>query len=330
MSIGIKNLQQILGAAYQVLVDSGTTTGGSNTTLEDTTKSWVANSFVHDRVEFTIATTLYRRMITSNTATELTFAALPAGVSVPAGITYEIWRYVGVSDVSDRAARLLGVIYGSQAQQLLQRAATFDLLIQLRHNGAEVDPRAIRALTSSDVVDISDKWARQLGLIDISRVLGAALSATNPVIVRLTDGTAVITSPIKTQLPDALTTAGNLKQSVEERLISKTIRDIAPGAVGTFWLPETGHIDLSKFLTSSWAIYAPTTATMVINCYLNISHDGGTTWRRAAGYSIDDTSFVRDEWNTIDCPLKLAEAKLEVVIGTAYPGELDLMCIAKA
>ena len=114
-----------------------------------------------------------------------------------------------------------------------------------------------------------------------------------------------------------------------ERAISKTTRDIAPGAVGTFWLPETGSINLSKYVASSWGTYAPTTATMVINCYLNISHDGGTTWRRAAGYEILDADFVRDEWNTIDCSLKLAEAKLEVVIGVAFPAELDLMCIAK-
>jgi len=59
-----------------------------------------------------------------------------------------------VVDVSDKAARLLGVVYGSQAQQLLQRATTYDLLVQLRHAGAEIDPRAIRALTSSDVVTV--------------------------------------------------------------------------------------------------------------------------------------------------------------------------------
>lgn len=140
---------------------------------------------------------------------------------------------------------------------------------------------------------------------------------------------ALSTRAEKAQLPTDLTTAGNLKQSVEERLISKTIRDIAPGATGTFWLPDTGNIDLSKYLASSWGIYAPTTTNMVINCYLNISHDGGTTWRRAAGYEILDADFVRDAWNTIDCPLKLAETKLEVAIGTAYPAELDLMCIAK-
>lgn len=66
----------------QVLVDSGTATGGSNTTLQDTTKSWPAEEFVHDRVEFTIDTIPYNRIVTSNTATELTFAALPPGVTV--------------------------------------------------------------------------------------------------------------------------------------------------------------------------------------------------------------------------------------------------------
>jgi hypothetical protein len=62
--------------------------------------------------------------------------------------------FIDPRDVSDRAARLLGVIYGSQAQQLLQRAATFDLLIQLRHAGLEIDPRAIRALTATDIITV--------------------------------------------------------------------------------------------------------------------------------------------------------------------------------
>jgi len=51
----------------------------------------------------------------------------------------------------------------------------------------------IEAMTVGTIgVDVSDKWARQLGLVDISRVLGAALSHANPVIARLTDGSAFI------------------------------------------------------------------------------------------------------------------------------------------
>jgi hypothetical protein len=56
----------------------------------------------------------------------------------------------------DAGGRIGAVAYGSQTQQLLQRAATYDLLVQLRNAGAEIDPRSIRALTSSDVVTIQD------------------------------------------------------------------------------------------------------------------------------------------------------------------------------
>ncbi len=154
--IGIKNLRQILGAAYQVLVDSGTTTGGSGTTLEDTAKSWVANEFVHDRVEFTIDATLYRRIITSNTDTELTFAALPPGVSVPSGISYEIWRYVGVSDLTDRAARLLGVVdsltkWGGTA--LTPRDISLDLA-----NITKLIPLAKAAIFNTALPDAEANW----------------------------------------------------------------------------------------------------------------------------------------------------------------------------
>ena len=40
--------------------------------------------------------------------------------------------------------------------------------------------------------DIIDKWARQLGQVDIARVLGAAMSHTNPLYIRLTNGSAFI------------------------------------------------------------------------------------------------------------------------------------------
>jgi len=51
----------------------------------------------------------------------------------------------------------------------------------------------IQAITLGTIdVNVTDKWARQLGLVDLSRVLGAALSHSNPVISRLTNGSAFI------------------------------------------------------------------------------------------------------------------------------------------
>lgn len=85
-------------------------------------------------------------------------AALSATNPVIAGIydavgnrmpTMDAVARPGYIDVIDRAARLLGVVYGSQAQQILQRAVTFDLLVQLRNAGVEIDPRSIRALSKA-------------------------------------------------------------------------------------------------------------------------------------------------------------------------------------
>jgi hypothetical protein len=80
-------------------------------------------------------------------------------------------------DVSDRAARLLGVVYGSQAQQLKQTATNFNLQVELATGGTLYDARQIRALTSADVVTAAQGTA-------------AALSGKWP--VQVTDGTNVM------------------------------------------------------------------------------------------------------------------------------------------
>lgn len=56
-----------------------------------------------------------------------------------------------VPDLSSRAARELGIVYGS-LDKLQQRTTTKDLFVQIRHEGTEKDPTAIRALTTSDKV----------------------------------------------------------------------------------------------------------------------------------------------------------------------------------
>lgn len=81
-------------------------------------------------------------------------------------------------DMADRAARLLGIIYGDVGQ-LLQRAVSRDLLVQLRTAATEYDARQIRTLTSTDVVDISDKGARLLGVVYGSRGQQLLQTATN-------------------------------------------------------------------------------------------------------------------------------------------------------
>jgi hypothetical protein len=69
--------------------------------------------------------------------------------------------FIDPRDVSDRAARLLGKVYGDQGV-LTQRATSLDLYAQLRHAGVEIDPRAIRALTSSDIITVVQATAANL------------------------------------------------------------------------------------------------------------------------------------------------------------------------
>jgi len=78
-------------------------------------------------------------------------------------------------DVTDRTARLLGIVYGSQGQQLKQTAVNFNLQTELATGGTLYDARQIRVLTSADIVDIFDRDSRVLGrtrLWDGTNVVG--------------------------------------------------------------------------------------------------------------------------------------------------------------
>jgi hypothetical protein len=65
-------------------------------------------------------------------------------------------------DIIDKADRLIGRVCGSQGQQLKQRATTHELLVQLAHEGTEIDPRQIRPLTNSDTITVVQAAATNL------------------------------------------------------------------------------------------------------------------------------------------------------------------------
>ncbi len=77
--------QQVL---RDVLRNGGTATAGSNTTLTDTAVSWVVNSFVGAPIKILHGGIEYNTTIVSNTATVLTFVALPVGVVAASGDAY--------------------------------------------------------------------------------------------------------------------------------------------------------------------------------------------------------------------------------------------------
>jgi hypothetical protein len=90
-------LSDLVSRMTEVAIDSGTATGGSATTLVDTTRDWELDKFIGGWAEIVIGTKHYIREITDNDATSITFATL--GVSVTAGTLYSIKRTVSLSDI---------------------------------------------------------------------------------------------------------------------------------------------------------------------------------------------------------------------------------------
>ncbi len=96
-----------LAIGLEASVDSGIATGGSNITLEDTTKNWALGMWGglgDSLIQVTIGGINYLRFTNApvNTATVITIGALPAGVVVAAGCPYSIKRALNPTLPLDR------------------------------------------------------------------------------------------------------------------------------------------------------------------------------------------------------------------------------------
>lgn len=89
---------------------------GTTTTLADTTKAWVPGALVGQWIMFTDgANAAERRVISANTATTVTFGAMP--VAVASGDPYRVEK--------DQIGRLVGVATGGTTTTLIDAAANF-------------------------------------------------------------------------------------------------------------------------------------------------------------------------------------------------------------
>lgn len=95
------DLEDALSRFVEFSMDTGTATGGSNTTCVDTGKSWATNIWQGAVIEVHTAADglAHYSTITSNTANTLTFGALAGAVSVAAGDDYAIRLQVGIADI---------------------------------------------------------------------------------------------------------------------------------------------------------------------------------------------------------------------------------------
>ena len=79
-----------------ILDPTGTATGGSQTTLDDSGQSWTPDEWIGEDLRVVIDGVAYTRAITDNTDTQLTINALPSGVAVSSGDSY----YLGILAVA--------------------------------------------------------------------------------------------------------------------------------------------------------------------------------------------------------------------------------------
>jgi len=317
----ISAINEALRRVLEVSEDTGRATGGSNTTLEDTTKNWETNMWVGATIHIFKNGVEYLRSVTANTNTVITFTPLPTGIDVAAGDGWAVRRPIAVTDISDRIARELGIIDNLRkwgGTNLTGRDISLDLA------NLDIALSALRdALRGTGVRDFT---TLETDIESILARLDVALS----------------TRAEKAQLPSTLTTAGNLKTSLEEQAIALGVdvqaryslltREVYTPAIETFYLPSAGSIDLSNFLASTWYIYATAGATGAekIDCYLQISLDGGVNFWEADGYQVLNADFKRGKWNSIHAPIMLAQARLKIVITTEAPGALEAAVIRKA
>ena len=103
-------------------------------------------------------------------------------------------------DITDRAGRLLGIIYGSQDQQIKQTATNFNTQVEVAVGSTLIDPRQIRALTSADVVTANAGSGTFTIAGTVTSNQGTPNSIGNSWPVEITDGTNILgtnTHPIR-------------------------------------------------------------------------------------------------------------------------------------
>lgn len=160
------------------------------------------------QVELATGATLYdARQIRALTSADVVTAAQATAANLNATVVFASPQHVIVDsgsvsitgtptvDVTDRAARLVGVVYGSQAQQIKQTATNFNLQVELATGATLYDARQIRALTSADVVS-----AVQSGTWNVNQAIGVAgfgkvTDGTNTAAVKAASTAPVATDP---------------------------------------------------------------------------------------------------------------------------------------
>jgi hypothetical protein len=182
-----------------------------------------------------------------------------------------------------------------------------------------LNDRIAVAIEESIGLDIEDDWTRELGKVDLAKVLGAALSKTNPVFSQLTDGTDTYGAAKTGQLPSTLDT-GALRVKEQSPLTSIQVSnfpaDYPDSAVATklaAGLPallDTGALKVRE-QSPITTIDVTDEASRLLGEVDNLKKWGGTALT-CRDISLDFAKLTDIETNT-DGLLKTADLSLEAI-----------------
>jgi len=130
-------------------------------------------------------------------------------------------------------------------------------------------------------------------------------------------------SPIKV-IPGSPATRINIQQGVNSKKDTKSID--TPRADKDYYLSSDGF-DVSTFRSVTAFIYATTNKPDQI--YIEVSLDGGTTWRKMEGKEIDSANFVLGTWNNIYTPEDVTYVRLKVSTGASAPDQIEMRLVRK-
>lgn len=143
---------------------SGTVTANVGTTnglaLDNTFTSGSAKFQQYDGINVIGTLTHPVRMDPTGTTTQPVSGTITSNIGTTGGLALDSslntidtdLKSTQPRDITDRAARLLGVVYGSQGQKIQQTAINYNAQVEIAVGATLIDPRSIRLLTSSDVV----------------------------------------------------------------------------------------------------------------------------------------------------------------------------------
>jgi len=130
-------------------------------------------------------------------------------------------------------------------------------------------------------------------------------------------------SPIRV-IPGTLATKVNIQQRVYSEKDTKSIDK--PYGDKDYYLPSNG-VDVSGFNSVTAFIYATTNKPDQI--YMEVSLDGGDTWRKMEGKEIDTANFVLGTWNNIYVPADVTYVRLKVSTGSSAPDTIEMALVRK-